>query len=151
MLQMSTDLLRVNRLEKKASAWILANAVTGSFVSFNATGVGQPALATKAVPIFTESNGDGSVGFTGDVGVTGGVTVLLGQFQAITDQFIATTIALNDKLYVTTAGKLANAVDAGLNAAAEAAGTVVAICTKAPHTVDYKGRLGINVIEFVTV
>lgn len=151
MLQMSTDLLKVNRLEKKASAWVLANAVTGSFVSFDAVGVGQPALAGMAMPIFTESNRDGSVGFTGDVGVTGSVTVLLGQFQAITDQFIATTIALNDKLYVTTTGKLANATDAGLDAVAQAAGKVVAICTKAPHTVDYMGRSGINVIEFITV
>jgi len=150
MLQMKTDLLRVNRLEKTADAWTLANAVTGSWVSLSGAGIIQPAaVGDFAVPIFTESNRDGTAGFTGDVSVTGGVTVLLGKMEAITDQFTGTP-AIGDKLYVLTTGKLANATGASLDAAGEAAANVVAICTKAAADMEWFGST-ISVIEYVTV
>jgi hypothetical protein len=159
MLQMKTDLLRVNRLEKTADAWTLANAVTGSWVSLSGAGIIQPAaVGDFAVPIFTESNRDGTAGFTGDVSVTGGVTVLLGKMEAITDQFTGTP-AIGDKLYVLTTGKLANATGASLTLSgtptveelgALSAATPVAICTKAAANMEWFGST-ISVIEYVTV
>jgi len=147
MLKMSTDLLKVNRMEKTADSWTLANAVTGSFVTFTATGVGQPAVGDPAVPIFTESNRDGTVGWTGDVGVTGNMTVVYGPLQAITDQF-AGTPAVGDKLYVDIAGKLGNAAQQAFTLDAQkVAATVIATCTKAAHNVTYLGRT-VSVIEF---
>lgn len=146
---MKTDLLRVNRLEKIADSWTLTNGKTGLWVGLTATGVGQPTLGKYAVPIFTESNRDGSAGFTGDVSVTKGVTVLLGKFEGVTDQF-AGTPAVGDKLFVTAAGVLANATGASMDAAAQAAGSYVAICTKASTSVEWFGN-NIDVIEFVTV
>lgn len=148
MLQMKTDLLRVNRLEKTAAAWVLANGKTGLWVSFSATGVQQ--VQTKgdlAVPIFTESNRDGSAGFTGDVGVTGKVTVLFGKMEAITDQFTGTP-AVGDILYALTDGTLANATDGTITV--DHTHVPVAICTKASTAMEWFGN-SINVIEYVTL
>jgi hypothetical protein len=153
MLQMSTDLLRVNRLEKQIASddsWILANAKTGTFVTFAANGaVERPAKGDLAVAIFTESNRDGSAGFTGDVGITGGVTTLSGTYQAVTDQFVGTP-AVGDKLYVNADGKLGNATELSLDAVAEAAATQVATCVSPSTALTYLG-LDVNVIEFVTI
>jgi hypothetical protein len=170
MLQMKSDLLKVNRLERLAAAWVLANAKTGTWVALDANGVGQPALGGPAFPIFTESNRDGTVGFTGDVSVTKNVTILYGKFEARTDQFTGTP-ALNDKLYVLTNGTLANATGASLVVdptalsgtptvtelgtlaeaqAAAAAAVPVAICTKAAANVEWFGNT-ISVIEYMTI
>lgn len=149
MLQMKTDLLRVNRLEKLASAWVLANGKTGLWVAFDANGVGQPSLGNFGVPIFTESNRDGSAGFTGDVSVTKGVTVLFGKMEAVTDQYTGTP-ALGDKLYILADGTLANATDGSVTPDGEDAMRSVAICTKAPAAMEWFGNT-INVIEYVTI
>ena len=149
MLQMKTDLLRVNRLEKTAAAWVLANGKTGLWVSFSATGVQQVQTAGDlAVPIFTESNRDGSAGFTGDVSITGKVTVLYGKMEAITDQFTGTP-AVGDILYALTDGTLANATDGSIT---PVVGTQVpvAVCTKASTAMEWFGN-SINVIEYVTL
>jgi len=150
MLQMITDLLRVNRLEKQADSWILTSAVTGSWVTPTASGVGRPTKGNWAMPIFTESKRDGSAGFTGDVSVTKGVTVLYGNMEARTDQFVGTP-AIGDKLYVTADGKLGNAAGAAVTPDGEAAIHAVARCTKAPHTVEWFGNDALSVIEFVTI
>ena len=149
MLQMKTDLLRVNRLEKTADSWIFSNAKTGTWVKPTATGVGEPSLGAFAVTIFTESNRDNTVGFTKDTTVTGTVSVLYGKMEAVTDQFTGTP-AIGDKLYVLATGKLANAAGASLDTAGQAAANVVAICTKASTAVEWFGNT-INVIEYVTV
>lgn len=151
MLQMKTDLLKVNRLDKLADAWILANGKTGMWVSFSSTGVQQvQADGDLAVPIFTESNRDGTAGFTGDVGVTGKVTVLFGKMEAITDQFVGTP-AVGEKLYAGTDGQLSNAADATGGAITPSFTTfAVAMCTKASTAMEWFGS-SINVIEYVTL
>jgi len=149
MLKLKSDLLKINRMEKSASTWVLEHAVTGTWVAPAADGVGQPAAGAYAFPIFTESNRDGSVGFTGDVAITGNVTVLYGKFEAVTDQYVGTP-AVGDKLYVNADGKLANETAMSFaDDAAKAAANVVAVCTKAPYSTTYMGR-SVQVIEYVT-
>lgn len=147
MLKLKTDWNKVNRLEKSASSWVLQNAVTGTWVAPSADGVDQPAKGGFGFPILTESNRDGSVGFTGDVGVTGNVTVAYGSFEAITDQYVGTP-AVGDALYLTADGKVGNAADSAVDFT-NSHPMVVGVCTKAPYSTTYMGR-SINVIEYVT-
>jgi hypothetical protein len=147
MLKLKTDWNKINRMEEAASSWVLDHAVTGTWVAPSASGVDQPTLGGFALPILTESNRDGSVGFTGDVSVTGNVTVAYGSFAGITDRF-AGTPAVGDVLYVTADGKLANAADAGIDLST-AHPVSAAICTKASYSTTYMGK-SYDVIEFVT-
>ena len=156
MLRLTTDWGKLHRMEKTAGSWVLQNAVTGTWVKDSANGLAQPSAGDYAYPILTESNRDGSVGFTGDVSVTGNVTVAYGKFAGITDQYEGTP-AIGDTLWVTASGKLANkttmAFAAGTDpsdaSAAEVAASAMAVCTKAPYEMTYMGRT-VNVIEFVT-
>lgn len=130
MLQILSSLTLGTRLDFKASAWVLANAKTGTFVSLTADGIGQPAAGAFALPIWSESNRDGSAGFSPDIAATGNITVFYGKLYGITDQF-AGTPAIGDALYVNTAGKLCTTGGSGF--------VPVAYCTKAAHTVPYLG------------
>ena len=171
MLQLRTDLLKVNRLEKVAHSTVLTTFKTGSWASLGANNTAVvPAVGGKAYPIWTESKRDGTAGFTGDVSVTKGVTLLNGIFEGKTDQFTGTP-AIGDKLYVLTTGKLTNATGASLVVdatafsaeptvaeletyavaqAAASAANPVAICTKASAEMEWFGNT-ISVIEFITL
>lgn len=143
MLQILTDLLKVNRMDYTASAWILASGVQGNFVEIDGSdGVQEPSAAgNMAYAIWTESYRDGTAGnWTGDVSKTGKVTILFGKYKGLTDQFTGTP-AVGEKLYATTAGKLSTTAGAG---------HLIGICTKSSHSVTYLGT-AFTAIEFVTV
>lgn len=140
MLQILSNLNLVTRMDLRADAWILASGVTGSWVAPGGSDdVKKPTAGSFAYPIWSESNRDGSKGFSPDVHSTGRVTVLYGKLRAITDQFEGTPSA-GSVLYVTTNGKLS----------ASGSGTPVAVCVKPAHTATYLSR-NYTAIEFVTL
>jgi hypothetical protein len=144
MLRILTNLNLLNRQDFEATAGLLASGYTGTWVAKIAGDkVDLPASAgdTCIGAVWTESNRDGSVGWTPDVDATGKLTVLFGKFRALTDQFTSTP-SIGDALKVGTNGKLASATLGGTD-------RVVAYCTKASHTVEHLGKTH-TVIEYVT-
>lgn len=143
MLQILTDLLKVNRLELTATAGLIASGVMGTWAQMtgSSNGCDLPTAGNLAFPIWTESYRDGEVGWTGDVGITGKVTLLYGKFRAITDQ-VTGTPAVNAVLYAAADGTLSTTAGNGI---------VVAVCTKASHSVTYLGTTFTACIEFVTI
>ena len=140
MLQPLSNINLCQRIELQADAWTLASGQTGTFVSFGGnTNCVKPAAGDFAVPIWTESNRDGSAGWSPDVAITGNITVYYGKLRGVTDQFSGNP-AVNQVLYVDANGKLTTTA-AGKNIA-------IAICTKAPATVKYLNK-PFTAIEFV--
>lgn len=140
MLQPLSNINLCQRIDLAADAWTLESGQTGTFVSFGGNDdVKKPTAGDFAVPIWTESNRDGSAGWTPDVSFTGKVTVYYGKLRGVTDQFVGTP-AVNDKLYVDANGKLTT-TSAGKAIA-------IAICTKASHTTKYLSK-PFTAIEFV--
>jgi hypothetical protein len=129
-------------MDLEADTWILASGVTGTWVAPGGDDdCGQPTAGDFAFPIWSESNRDGSAGFSPDIHSTGNVTVIYGKLRAITDQFTGTPAA-GEALFVDANGKLTT-TDPG-------SGVVVARCMKASHSATYLGQ-GFTAIEFVTV
>jgi hypothetical protein len=145
---MLTNLNMVHRFDVTPTAGLLASGYTGTWVAHSATetidlpsGAGVFALGV----VWTESNRDGTVGFTPDsrtvaLGGTGKLTVVWGKFRALTDQFSGTP-AIGAALYVTTAGVLSTT---------EGSGVKVAYCTKASHSITHLNTSH-TVIEYVTL
>lgn len=139
MLQILSSLTLVSRFDLTADAWILASGLTGTFVQMSGDNVVKPTAGKFAVPVWSESNRDGSAGFSPDIAATGKVTVIHGKLKGITDQYVGTP-AVGDALYVDANGKLT----------ASGSGTVIAHCTKAQHSAKYLSK-SFNAIEFVLV
>lgn len=146
MIRLLTDLDSVYRFDVPASSALLAadTAVSGTWVKKVGDELVFPtAGASGAMQIITDSNRDGSVGWTPDVGASliTQLTVLLGKYRAVTDQFSG-TINAGDSLKVNAEGKLIKVVDADDN------DTVIATCTKASHAYVHLGK-STNVIEYI--
>jgi len=128
-------------MDLEASSLVLLSGVTGTWVAIDSADHCElPAAGVNAFPIWSESNRDGSAGFSPDIASTGNVTVIYGKLRGVTDQFEGSP-AVGAKLYVTAAGKLSTTAGAGV---------VVAYCTKASHSVTYLSA-PFTAIEFVTV
>jgi len=140
MLQVLSNLNLVTRMDLTADAWILASGVTGTWVAPGGSDdVKKPTAGAFAYPIWSESNRDGSPGFSPDVHSTGNVTVLYGKLRGITDQYEGSPAA-GAVLYVSASGKLTTT----------GGGTAVAVCTKPAYSTTYLSR-SFTVIEFVTL
>tara|TARA_Y100000592_G_C5452772_1_gene309665 strand:+ start:928 stop:1374 length:447 start_codon:yes stop_codon:yes gene_type:complete len=106
----------------QAGEWPLISGVTGSLVSFDATGCELPTAGDVAVAtIWSEGNRDGSAGFSPDIVDNGKLTLIAGGYRALTDNFTG-TINPGQSVKVGSAGNLV----------ADAAGTAASIgyCTK---------------------
>lgn len=145
MLRMLTSLNLVSRYDIIATAGLLASGVTGSWVSKIGDLIDLPGTqGDQAQLVWTESNRDGTVGWTPDVTNTGKLTVLTGKtVRALSDQYTGTP-AVGDALVAGTDGTLV--VDA---APGDNNTSVVAYCTKAAHVIEHLGR-NHTVIEFTT-
>lgn len=142
MLQILSSLNLVTRLDLEADSWILLSGVTGTWVSPSGDdNVGKPTAGDFAFPIWSESNRDGSAGFSPDIHSSGNVTLIYGKLRGVTDQFVATPAA-GAALYVDLTGKLT------VTSTGDA--VVVARCIKPSHSTTYLGQ-GFTAIEFVTI
>lgn len=142
MLQILSSLTLVTRMDLAADAWILASGVTGTWVSPSGDDdCGKPTAGDFSFPIWSESNRDGSAGFSPDIHSTGNVTLIYGKLRGVTDQFTGSPTA-GAALYTDLTGKLTT------TSAGDA--VVVARCTKPSHSTTYLGQ-GFTAIEFVTV
>jgi len=144
MLKLLSDLKRANRFDKTATAGLIASGVTGSWATLDSNDkLDLPAAATKlAFPIWTESNRDGTVGWTPDVGATGKLTVFDGYLRAITDQVTDYAgLAIGDLLTVDSSGKLAKTTDGTKD---------VAVVMRKAGSVTVLGTTYTNCIEFTT-
>ena len=145
MLRLLTDLNLVNRFDAEAPANLMLSgvAVTGTWVAKSGDGLVLPSAGSVGVfQVWTESNRDGSAGWSPDASAGGKsrLTLLYGKYRALTDQF-AGSISVGDALKVDAAGKLV--------AATLGDGNDIAVCTKASHTITHLGATH-TVIEFVT-
>jgi hypothetical protein len=142
MLQILSSLNLVTRMDLEADSWTLLSGVTGTWVTVGGDdNVGKPTAGDFALPIWSESNRDGSAGFSPDIHSSGNVTVIYGKLRGVTDQFVGSPTA-GAALYVDASGKLT------VTSAGDA--VVVAYCTKPSHSTTYLGK-GFTAIEFVTV
>lgn len=140
MLRILDNLNLINRFDVEATAGLIASGVTGSFVSKLGDQIDLPtAGAAGVMQVWTESNRDGTVGWTPDVDASGNLTVLYGKYRGLTDQFSG-SISAGDQLEVDATGQLIPL----------SAGVAVAVCTKASHVHNHLDR-DHTVIEFVTI
>lgn len=144
MLRILTNLNLLNRFDVTAVAGLLASGVTGSWVSKSGDNIDLPATqGDYAMVVWTESNRDGTVGFTPDVTATGKLTVVQGPFRALTDQFNSTP-SVGDLMVAGVNGKLYTD-----NTALASNYRVVGYCTKASFTLNHLGS-DHTVIEVMT-
>ncbi len=148
MLILKSDINLIHRFDAKADAWTLASGVTGTFVEIANTesgdGLTKPTAGNFAVAIWSESNRDGSPGWSPDIAATGNLTYLYGKYRAVTDQIESGDNPIpGTPLYVSANGKLTTTSTGNK--------VVVAICTKAKHTCKYLSTPYQNCIEFVTI
>jgi hypothetical protein len=144
MLKLLSDLKRANRFDKSATAGVIASGVTGTWVTLNSNDdFDLPASATRlAFPVWTESNRDGTIGWTPDVGATGKLTVFDGYLRAITDQvYDYAGLAQGDLLTVTSTGKLTKTT---------VAEEMVAVVMRKIDSITVLGTTYTNCIEFTT-
>ncbi len=142
MLQILSSLTLVTRMDWETDTWILASGVTGTWVSpAGDDNCEKPTAGDFAFPIWSESNRDGTAGFSPDIHSTGNVTLIYGKLRGVTDQFVATP-TVGAALYVDASGKLT------VTSSGDA--VVVARCTKPSHSTTYLGQ-GFTAIEFVTI
>ena len=147
MLRLLSDLNQVTRFDVPANATLISSGVaeTGTYVVNNGGTLELPTTATAvgAMAVFTESNRDGSAGWSPDVtsGTANTLTVLLGKYRATTDQYGGTPAA-GTPLKANASGKLVEAT----------VGTdhINAVCVKGPHTVRHLQN-DYTVIEIITV
>jgi len=147
MLRMLTNLNLVHRFDVAPTAGLLASGYTGTWISHSATDtIDLPTAGAFALgTVWTESNRDGTVGFTPDTravasGGTGKLTVVWGKFRALTDQFTATP-AIGEALYA--------AADGTLSGTSTGDAVIIAYCTKASHSITHLNTSH-TVIEYVT-
>lgn len=145
MLRLKTDLNLINRFDVSAPDTLMESGVaeTGTWVVKEGEALALPTAGDiHAMQIFTESNRDGTPGWSPDS--TAGVnklTVLWGKYRATTDQY-AGTPAAGDPLAVDADGKLAVTTKGNNDA--------VAVCTRPAHTERHLQK-DYTVIEFLTL
>lgn len=140
MLRILDNLNINNRFDVEATDGLIASGVTGSFAQKSGDTIDLPSAGANGVfQVWTESNRDGTNGWTPDVDATGKLTVLYGKYRALTDQFSGSPNA-GDELQVNTSGELEP----------ESGGAIVAVCTKASHTHRHLDK-DHTVIEIVTL
>lgn len=130
MLRLKTDLNLINRFDVEAPDDLIASGVaeTGTWVVKEGDTIALPSDGdVGAMQIFTESNRDGTAGWSPDATAShkNQLTVLWGKYRATTDQYAGTPSA-GDPLKVNATGKLATTT--------ASAGDAVAVCTKGAHT-----------------
>lgn len=139
MLQILSSLTLGHRMDKKASAWVLASGFTGTFVGISGdNGAVQPTAGKMAFPIWSESNRDLKGGFSPDIAATGNITVYYGKLHGLTDQYVGVPVA-GDALAVDANGKLK---------VAETGDVVIAHCLKGADVAYFLSKK-FNAIEFV--
>lgn len=153
MLRLLTDLNVVNRFDVEVSGALAAGTDVGqgTWAVKNGDTLALPeAGAAGALQIFTESNRDGSDGWSPDANAShkNQLTVLLGSYRALTDKY-AGAPSPGDKLGVNAEGNLA-VIDDGTGDTLAATAAVVAVCTKGPHSVRHL-QSDFEMVEFITV
>lgn len=150
MLRILSDINDIIRFDVDADDVLISSGVaeTGTWAVKRGETLGLPAAGDRdAMAIFTESNRDGSAGWSPDSNALGvdKLTVLWGKYRAYTDQY-AGTPAAGDPLAVDADGQLA------VTATKEDA---VAVCVRAPFAYSnesdnqiYKDK---TVIEILTL
>ncbi len=89
MLRVISDLTLCDRITREYEAGVATSGVAGMWVTLNASNKFDLTTTDEtglSYQIWNESNRDGTVGFTPDVGAIGKVTVLKGGYRALTDQ-----------------------------------------------------------------
>lgn len=140
MFNVLDGVINTNRFDVDVTAGVIASGLEGLWVAPGTSGYDFKAEAEVAFAIFTESNNDGTVGFTEDAKYLSKVAVVSGTYRALTSQYDGTPAAGN-YLKTTAAGKLA---------VASATDYAVAVCLKAPHTVTHLGST-VTVIEIQAI
>ena len=145
MLKLISDITLVKRFDLPIATngcSIVASGYQGMWVSKDSSGnavdIDTPTYLAYAV--WSESNRDGTVGWSPDVAATGNITVLYGKFQAITDKYVSANMALGSALTVSS----------GLLKVATGTEPVLGVCTKVIGSATYDG-LTANFIEFQTI
>lgn len=146
MLRLLTDLNLINRFDVEAPDNLISSGVaeTGTWVVKTEDTLALPSAGdVGAMQIFTESNRDGSAGWSTDATAyyQNKLTVLHGKYRALTDQYTGTPSA-GTPLKVDADGKL--------EAATVGTDHVVAVCTKAAHSIRHL-QADHTVIEILTV
>lgn len=144
MLKLLSDLKLANAMDFTAAAGVIASGVTGTWVTIDSNDTLQlPSSATKfAFPVWTESNRDGTAGYTPDVTATGKLTILDGYLRAITDQVTSYAgLAVGDLLTVDANGKLAKTTDGTKD---------IVVVMKKHDSVTILGTTFTNCVEFTT-
>jgi hypothetical protein len=146
MLKLVTDLLMAERLDIKSDSTAYLSGYQGSWVTLDSNGYVKltTEAAKPAYAIWNEGDGSGR-GFTPDVTETQKLTVLTGHYKAITDQVTEAGVAIGDLLEVGDGGVLVEHTKDSHD------WKVVAVCTKASHTVNYRGTDYTGCIEYETL
>jgi len=146
MLKLLSDLLTADRLDIAEDGVASLSGYMGTWVTLDSNNALTitTAAVRPAYPIWNESAtlAETAPGFTDDVGETGKLTVLTGKHRALTNQYSGTP-AVNGLLATYAGGLLITNTTPG-------DGLVVAVCTKAPHSVDYRGE-SFLCIEYETI
>jgi len=145
MLRILSDINDIVRFDVDADDTLISSGVaeTGTWAVKRGDTLELPTAGDRdAMAIFTESNRDGTAGWSPDATSLGKqqLSVLWGKFRAHTDQY-AGTPAAGDPLEVDADGKLAVATISD--------GTAVAVCLKAPFA--YSGESDNQIYQDKTV
>lgn len=149
MLRVISDLTLCDRFDREYEAGVATSGVAGMWVTLNASGKFDLTATSTATglsyQIWNESNRDGTVGFSPDVGATTKVSVLKGGYRAQTDQIESsayTAASVGDALMAGDDGVLVAAADTAAGAKA-----TVAYVSKKLGSVTYLGTTYTNVVE----
>ena len=146
MLELLTDLNIAYPQDFDDDGVASLSGYMGSWVTTNSDS--ELTLTTVAVqpayPVWNESSvvGETSRGYTDDVTETGKLTVLVGYHRARTNQYTGTP-SVNDILATTSLGVLSTQASPG-------EGKAIAVCTRSPHAVTYRGT-SFTCIEYETL
>lgn len=135
MLRLKSDLNKINRYDVEAASAVMSAGIQGIWVAEEGDQLALPSAGdANVVQVWTESNRDGTAGYSPDASASGQnqLTVLQGRYRATTDQYVGTPV-LGDKLGVNADGKLA-VINDGSGDTLAATAHPVAVVSKAPHT-----------------
>lgn len=141
MFNVLDGIINTNRFDVDVADGVITSGIEGLWVAPQTTGKYDfAAAAATAYAIFTESNNDGTVGFTEDAVYLKKVAVVSGTYRALTSQYDGTP----------TAGQFLKTTSTGKLAVASSTENVVAVCLKATHSVPYLGST-VSVIEIQAI
>jgi hypothetical protein len=149
MLRVISDLTLCDRITREYEAGVATSGVAGMWVTLNSSNkfdlTTSGAATGLSYQVWNESNRDGTVGFTPDVGAIGKVTVLKGGYRALTNQILSgdySSSSVGDALIAGDDGLL----QAAPNTVAGAKATI-AYVTQKLGSVTYLGTTYTNVVE----